>query len=306
MVWPHTYAPALFELPEQPLPSGQVAPGTAPALLVGASPAHPSNRVEVLLRQGNGLPRLVRATTKYLPKASSPGQLGPAQWFTATLPPLESGQQVDYQLALLRAGQRLATFPEDGSWLSLGSSAGTQAPTAPPALSNSPSSGSAPDKPRWAYDLTFFAALTVDLRAEILGATPEGYRINFFVKEGTVRGPSIDAVVLPEGGDWMCIRPDGIGMVDISITYQTDDGALILERAGGVFDLGPGGYAMAAGGQFTGSPPFYATPSWQTAHPNWQWLNRRQGFGVGRVVLDELQVRCDIYLPSVGAPLGVD
>ena len=306
MTWPRidSWAPALFELPQQPLPSGQVAPGTVPALLVGAAPAHPSNRVEVLLRQGYGPSRLVRATTKYLPNVSSPGQSGPAQWFTAALPRMESGQQVDYQLTLLRAGQQLARLPEDGSWLSLGSGAGAEAVTAVPPVPNNQSSESAPDKPRWAYDLIFFAALTVDLRAEILGATPEGYRINFFVKGGTVRGPRIDAVVLPEGGDWMCIRPDGIGMVDICITYQTHDGALILERAGGVFDLGPGGYAMAAGGQFTGSPPFYATPSWQTAHPNWQWLNRCQGFGLGRVVLEELQVRCDIYLPSVGGPLG--
>jgi hypothetical protein len=146
--------------------------------------------------------------------------------------------------------------------------------------------------------------LTVNLRAEVLGATPEGYRINFYVKDGTVRGPKIDAVVIPEGGDWMCIRPDGIGMVNITITYCATDGALILERSGGVFDLGPGGYAMAASGSFSGSPPFYATPSWETAHPNWQWLNRCQGFGIGRVVLDELQVRCDIYLPTVGGPLA--
>jgi hypothetical protein len=176
-----------------------------------------------------------------------------------------------------------------------------------PARSDAPTATSgpegAPNQPRWEYQLDFFAALTVDLRAEVLGATPEGYRINFFVKDGAVRGPAIDAVVLPEGGDWMCIRTDGIGMVDICITYQTKDGALILERAGGVFDLGPDGYAKVAAGQFSGSPPFYATPSWETADPRWQWLNRRQGFGVGRVVLEELQVRCDIYLPTVGGPL---
>jgi hypothetical protein len=212
------------------------------------------------------------------------------------LPPVGSDRRLDYRLALSRAGQQLATLPADGSWLSV-----VAAPAAEP--QPSPPPGTPPGQPRWAYDLTFFAALTVDLRAEVLGATPEGYRINFFVKDGTVRGPSIDAVVLPEGGDWMCIRTDGIGMVDICITYQTTDGALILERAGGVFDLGPDGYANVAAGQFNGSPPFYATPSWETAHPDWQWLNRRQGFGVGRVVLEELQVRCDIYLPQVGGPL---
>jgi hypothetical protein len=220
------------------------------------------------------------------------------------LPPLRPGQPVEYQLALMRAGQRIATLPEDGSWLSLRPDPAKEMTAFVAPQPDKVTSISAPATPRWSYDLTFFAALTVDLRAEVLGATPAGYRINFFVKDGTVRGPSIDAVVLPEGGDWMCIRRDGIGMVDISITYKTADGALILERSGGVFDLGPDGYETVAAGRFSGAPPFYATPAWETAHPDWQWLNRRQGFGIGRVVLEELQVRCDIYLPSVGGPLG--
>jgi hypothetical protein len=102
----------------------------------------------------------------------------------------------------------------------------------------------------------------------------------------------------------MCIRRDGIGLVNISITLKTSGGALIFERAGGMFELGPNGYEIAASGRFSGSPPFYATPTWETAHPDWLWLNRCQGFAVGRVVLEELQARADVYLPSVGGPLG--
>jgi hypothetical protein len=153
--------------------------------------------------------------------------------------------------------------------------------------------------PRWRYDLQFFAALTINLRAEILGETPDGYRINFFVASGRVVGPRIDAVVHRDGGDWMCIRRDGIGVIDVRTTYETSDGALILDRAGGVFDLGPDGHAKVAAGQFSGWPPFYATPTFMTAHPNWTWLNRLQGFGIGRVDLANLQVQCDIYIPQV-------
>jgi hypothetical protein len=29
------------------------------------------------------------------------------------------------------------------------------------------------------------------------------------------------------------------------------------------------------------------------------WLNRCQGFGIGRVVMEDLRVECDIYLPQV-------
>ena len=163
-----------------------------------------------------------------------------------------------------------------------------------------------PSRPRFAYGLEFFAALTVNLRAEILGATPEGYRINFFVKDGRVRGPGIDAVIEPGGGDWMCIREDGIGAVNIKITYRTSEGALILEQAGGVFDTGSDGYAKVSSGRFEGSPPFYATPTWSTSHAHWAWLNRCQGFGIGRVVMDKFQVQCDIYIPLVKERLGGD
>jgi hypothetical protein len=290
---------SLLELTDLPLPKGQVPSGTAPTLTVGAVPPHPSNCVEIHVRQARSSTTSIRAAMRPVTDSVT----GPTQCFSASLPKMDSGQSVDYRVVLSRAGQRLATLPADGSWLSVAAPAVMASPAVdPPPVDFSVANQ--PGGPRWNYELAFFAALTVDLRAEILGATPEGYRINFFVKEGTVRGPAIEAVVLPEGGDWMCIRPDGIGLVDICITYETTDGALILERAGGIFDLGVDGYAKVATGQFTGSPPFYATPSWQTAHPDWQWLNRRQGFGVGRVVLEELQVRCDIYLPTVGGPFS--
>ncbi len=222
-----------------------------------------------------------------------------AQCFRAVLPALEAGRRVEYRAELTRAGQRLATLPADGSWLSvIGDPA---AAVHPEEQSQAPSPVAAP---RWDYDLEFFAALTINLRPETLGDTPEGYRINFFVESGRVVGPRIDAVVRRDGGDWMVIRRDGIGVLDVRTTYETADGALILDRAGGVFDLGPDGYAKAAAGQLTGCRPFYATPTFMTAHPNWQWLNRCQGFGIGRVVLEDLQVQCDIYIPEVGGRRG--
>jgi hypothetical protein len=160
-----------------------------------------------------------------------------------------------------------------------------------------------PVGPRFAHELTFFAQLTADLRAEVIGETPDGFRINFYVLGGSICGPRINAEIRAEGGDWMCIRGDGIGIVDINITYDTGDGVLILEQAGGIFQLGPEGLARARAGKFVGSPPFYATPRWVTSSPDWIDLNGVQGFGFGRVVLEKLQVQCDIYLPSVGARL---
>lgn len=284
---------ALLERSDAPLPIGEVLSGSIPTLFVGTPTAHPADVVEVMLRR-EGATRVVRAI-------SEPGIASSVRWFRADLPALRSGERGEYRIEWTRAGRPTAAIPVDGSWLAL-----TGVPPQPAAgvesggASSARSRSASPTRPRFAYDLEFFAALTVNLRPEILGPTPDGYRINFFVKDGRVAGPRIDATVQSEGGDWMCIRQDGIGAVNIKITYQTHDGALILEEAGGVFDLGPDGYAKVAAGQFTGAPPFYATPKWSTAHPAWSWLNRCQGFGMGRVVMETLQVQCDIYLPCVG------
>ena len=43
----------------------------------------------------------------------------------------------------------------------------------------------------------------------------------------------------------MIVRRDGVGVADVRITYETDDGALLLSRYYGIFDLGPGGYERA-------------------------------------------------------------
>jgi hypothetical protein len=274
------------------LPSGPVPAGAPVPVRISVRPAHPATVVELQVDDGRGRTNASRATRR----ASADG----ATWHAAEVPSLPPGRTVRYRVVATQAGREVAALPADGSWIT---ATGTEQPAVVPPVATA-TSAAPPSQPRWSYDLGFFAALTVDLRAEVLGETPDGYRINFFVRDGWVRGPRIDARLLPEGGDWMCIRPDGIGEVDITITYQTSGGALIMERSGGVFDLGPGGYEKVRRGDFSGTPPFYATPTWVTADPEWAWLNRCQGFGIGRVVLEELQVRCDIYLPAVGGPLG--
>lgn len=153
--------------------------------------------------------------------------------------------------------------------------------------------------PRFGYGLEFLGALTVQLRAEVMGHTPQGYRINFFVVHGEAHGPRLHGKVRPEGGDWMNIREDGVGEVDIKITYETPDGALILEQSGGVFDIGPDGYRNVIRGIYRGAPPFFATPTYITADSRWKWINSLQCFGFGRVVMPHLRVECDIYAPHL-------
>lgn len=273
---------SLLERADLPLPSGPLPPGVAPIVAVGARPEHPGNAVLVEARRPGGPGRFLRV-------ASEPVRQG-TQWFRASLPVLRAGERVDYRVELVRAGELLATLPADGSWLSVTAAQGGPAATVRRDGTVDPSCD---------YDLEFFAAVTVSLRPEIIGETADGYRINFFVERGRVVGPGIDAIVRRDGGDWLCVRRDGVGQLDVRMTYETSDGALILYRSGGVVDLGPDGYARVAAGQFTGRPSFCATPTFTTAHPSWQWLNRIQAIGFGRVLMEERRIRHDIYIPRI-------
>ena len=288
--FPFPQAASLTGRDDLPLPTGAVAPGLTPVVAVATAPVHPSNAVLVAIRRNGGPAQYHRA----VPEA--PIGAG-TQWFRGVLPAIEEGDRLDYRLELFRAGQRLALLPSDDSWLSI---TGARPPESSTPRQAGDGSDKPPPVPRWGYELSFLATLTLDLCPEVIGETAEGYRINFHVERGSVVGPRIDAIVRPNGGDWMCIRRDGIGVIDVRITYETSDGALILDRAGGVFDVGPDGYAKVVANQLSGTPPVYATATFSTEHPNWAWLNRCQGFGIGRVVTGaKPQVQCDIYIPWV-------
>ena len=63
---------------------------------------------------------------------------------------------------------------------------------------------------------------------EILGPVPEGLRVNFYLVGGEVEGPRPNGRIKPVGGEWFVVRPDGVGMLDMRATIETDDGATIF------------------------------------------------------------------------------
>jgi hypothetical protein len=146
----------------------------------------------------------------------------------------------------------------------------------------------------------FFATFAATGHLEDVGETADGYRINFLVDTGTVCGPDIDAVIQSGGGDWMRVRTDGVAVLDIRATFRTAAGASVHYRAGGVLDLGPDGYAQAVSHRLRGTPTFHVAPTFHTSDPGLRWLNRVQGFGVGRARLEEAKVEYDVYLPGAG------
>jgi hypothetical protein len=127
-----------------------------------------------------------------------------------------------------------------------------------------------------------------------LTPAPDGLHITFYIESGEIRGPKINAKIRGEGGDWMTVRRDGVGVADVRITYETDDGALLLSRYYGIFDLGPGGYERALRQEYDPVPPLVLAPQFLTSHPNWlcNWSN---ALAVGRVTMADLLVRFDLY-----------
>jgi hypothetical protein len=161
-------------------------------------------------------------------------------------------------------------------------------------------------EPRWDWDTTFLWAGTVATRKEVIGVMPDGLRINLHVTEGRFVGPRFEGVVRPGGANWLRIRKDGVGIVNVTECLETRSGARIDCLYDGILDLGADGYARAIRGDFGILPPFVLAPTYATADKELAWLNRAQCIGVGRVDMKTLRASYDIYVVTAGAAKHVE
>mgnify|MGYP003481801159 CR=1 FL=1 len=60
-----------------------------------------------------------------------------------------------------------------------------------------------------------------------VGAGPFGTRQIFDVTGGSFEGPKLRGKLLPSGGDWILIGPDGFGRLDVRATLATTTSACI-------------------------------------------------------------------------------
>ncbi len=73
----------------------------------------------------------------------------------------------------------------------------------------------------------FLMQLSADLSdPQVLTDAPHGTRRIMYMKRGSFSGPRLTGQVLPGGGDWVPLRPDGVAELDIRLTLRTDDGEL--------------------------------------------------------------------------------
>lgn len=148
-----------------------------------------------------------------------------------------------------------------------------------------------------AYQLEhiFSYHVTVTL-PELVGPVPEGLRLNFYITGGEITGPKLTGKVRASGADWLNVRRDGVGVVDVRGVLDTHDGALIYITFDGTADFGEDGYERAVALQPPAGPTRVRTfPRFHTAHPKYLWLNRLPCLGIGEIQFDRFRVDYDIY-----------
>jgi hypothetical protein len=71
-----------------------------------------------------------------------------------------------------------------------------------------------------------------------LGAGPRGTRVTFPITGGSFEGERLRGKVLPGGGDWTLMRSDGVLELDLRVTLETEDKAIIHMTFEGIRDDG--------------------------------------------------------------------
>ena len=153
----------------------------------------------------------------------------------------------------------------------------------------------APVKP--SFEFIFRAEVTVAAPLEF-GQTPQGTRRIIDITGGSVEGPALSGEVLPGGADWQIILKDGSAVLEARYTIRSRDDALIYVRNYG-YRNGPSEILeRVAKGEMVDPALYYfrATPFFETAAPQYDWLNKTLAMSSGirekeRVVLDFYAVR---------------
>src|SRR5438105_12290044 len=116
-----------------------------------------------------------------------------------------------------------------------------------------------------------------------LGAVPHGIRSIIPVTGGDFEGPRLRGEVLSGGGDWLLLRDDGVLELDLRITLETDDHALIHMTFQGLRHGPPEVFAALGRGEVVDPASYYfrTLPRFETSMERYAFLNRIIAVGVG-------------------------
>jgi hypothetical protein len=138
-----------------------------------------------------------------------------------------------------------------------------------------------------------------ELRATVgdpveIGQIPYGRRRIVPILGGTVRGPMLNATVVPgSGSDWQLVQPDGFSELDTRYTLQTENGQLVYVQNAGIRHAAPEVVKKLLAGEVVDPKLVYfrTVPKFETSVPDLQWLTRSVFVGVGERFPNDVVVR---------------
>lgn len=135
-----------------------------------------------------------------------------------------------------------------------------------------------------------------DATLERIGPSPDALLSHYAVAGGDVQGPGLEALTVQSGSEWTSLRGDGIALVDARHTLRTASNGLIFASLTGIYDLGDRAYEdVLMGARLHGFGRAELSLRYQTAEPEYRWLNRIQCIAIGKRDFKRSRLTIDIY-----------
>ncbi len=125
--------------------------------------------------------------------------------------------------------------------------------------------------------------MRLSARVLAVGATPAGFRRVGIVPGGSFEGERLSGTVLDGGSDWQQVRPDNAVTLDVRVLLKTHDEALVTMTYQGIRHGPPDIVARIEKGETVDPSTHYfrTNPRFETAAPQYDWLNRLLAIGTG-------------------------
>ncbi len=116
-----------------------------------------------------------------------------------------------------------------------------------------------------------------------LGETPAGSRRILVLEKGNFEGPQLRGLIRTGGSDWVLLRRDGVAELDIRLTLETEDNALIYARGNGIFNMAPElRQALSRGEEIDRNLYYFRTAfTFETSASAFSSLNQLLAIGIG-------------------------
>ncbi|HYZ38129.1 MAG TPA: DUF3237 domain-containing protein [Pseudonocardiaceae bacterium] len=135
-----------------------------------------------------------------------------------------------------------------------------------------------------AIELIPLGTADVGISPIMIPGTPSGTRVVVEITSVDCRGERLRAKLKGvAAADWAVVSPTGIGLMDVRLTLETDDGALIYVSYNGRVDLSGGLDGATA----------YTAPRFETGDERYAWLNKVQAVAKG--VINGGVLRYELY-----------